>query len=278
MGLACARIFSIRIEEETAHTRDLSIKGNNMKNKKMAVAGISLLGSIGVISTGFAGWIISAQPQTKEGNGSITADGNVTSKSIFIKETSGFGPESDATTNAAICFAPKITTETYSWLDANNENGDEDLTAVYTVNLAISNVTTIKVYGVTLAEKDSGTKYSALSNGGLNQLGTLPAFNNNEAATAGNGDIKLAKTSGVAFTYADGVATAGVDSKDTEMSFTISINFAWGKYFNYQNPYKYYNSQKYTPALQTDATEKIGKLKDLGSNVQFALSFTVSAE
>lgn len=249
-----------------------------MKNKKMAVAGISLLGSIGVISTGFAGWIIAAQPQTKEGNGSITADGNVTSKSIVIKETSGFGPESDAATNGAICFAPKITKETYNWLEANNKNGEEDLTAVYTVNLGISNVTTIKVYGVTLAEKDGGTNYSALSNGGQNQLGTLPAFNNNVAATAGHGDIKLAKTSGTAFTCADGVATASVDSKATEMSFTISINFAWGKYFDYQNPYKYYNSKSYTADLQADATQKIGELKNLGANVKFALSFTVSAD
>lgn len=247
-----------------------------MKNKKMAVAGISLLGSIGVISTGFAGWIISAQPQTKEGNGSITADGNVTSKSIVIKETSGFGADSDAATNAAICFAPKITEETYNWLGANNENGEEDLTAVYTVNLGISNVTKVKVYGITLTEK-GGTNYSTLSNDGQYQLGKMPAFTDNKTVTDGQGYTKLAK-SGTAFTTAGGVATTDVDGKATEMTFTISINFVWGKYFNYQNPYKFYNSQNYTPALQTDATEKIGKLKELGSNVQFALSFTVSAE
>lgn len=247
-----------------------------MKNKKMAVACISLLGSIGVISTGFAGWIISAQPQTKEGNGSITADGNVTSKSISIKETSGFGPESDAATNGAICFAPNITKETYNWLGANNENGKEDLTAVYTVNLGISNVTKVKVYDITLTEKD-GKNYSTLSNDGQYQLGKMPAFTDNETVTDGQGYIKLAK-SGTAFTVAKGEATADVDSHATEMTFTISINFVWGKYFKYQNPYKYYNSQKYTPALQADATEKIGKLKDLGSDVQFALSFTVSAE
>ena len=55
-----------------------------MKNKKMAVAGISLLGSIGVISTGFAGWIIGAAPVSNNGTGTITADGNVTSKSVSL--------------------------------------------------------------------------------------------------------------------------------------------------------------------------------------------------
>lgn len=278
MGFACARIFSIRIEEETAHTRDLSIKGNNMKNKKMAVAGISLLGSIGVISTGFAGWIIAAQPDTKTGTGSITADATVESKSVKItKAAFGEGAQNDGN----IKFGTKkstLNTGMTEWLSVQNDN-EEDLTAKLNVELSLSSVTSVSVYDITLTD-NSESKYSAAYDSGKGPVGSLPTFSDNTAPTddANQGYILVEKSAtGNVFNFDGGKVTTSVDRAAKSLSFTIGVYFKWGSLFGNQNPYAYYNNQKWTSDLQSQATTNIEKLQVLSSAVGFTLSFTVSA-
>ena len=250
-----------------------------MKNKKMAVAGISLLGSIGVISTGFAGWIISAQPQKGLGEGTIKADASVTSKSISITEQK-FG--TDAATDANINFAPVESTTAHNWLSIDTSKGSEDLDAVYTVKLSLSGVTTIKVSDVQLKEKNSGTVYSTLASGEKAPVGSMPAFTTNSIPTNEGEGYILVKNADTAHQFGtvaeDKSVSAVLDSGTKTMEFTVAVHFKWGAAFGNINPYAYYNASAYTKQLQDDATAKIGALNVLSAGVGFDLTFTVSAE
>ena len=254
-----------------------------MKNKKMAVAGISLLGSIGVISTGFAGWIIAAQDQHGSGTGSISADATVTSKVLTIKSET-FG--TTAATNGNIRFAPKVVTDlAHDWLSADVTGGEEDLDAVYTVTLCIENVKKITVSNIVLTETaTSGTPYATLANSGNGPVGTLPTFVDNKAPATANGQGYIVVASSHA-TYKFGDVTSGslstageLPDSMNEFTFTIGVHFAWGKLFNYQNPYSYYNGMAWSEDNQTNASNNIKTLNALNNSVGFKLTFTVSAE
>lgn len=249
-----------------------------MKNKKMAVAGISLLGSIGVISTGFAGWIISAQPQKGAGEGTIKADATVTSKSISITEQK-FG--TDAASDANINFAPVKSTTAHNWLSIDTSKGSEDLDAVYTVKLSLSGVTTIKVSDVQLKEKNNGNVYSTLASGEKAPVGTMPAFTNNSILSNKGAGYILVKNTDTGHQFgdvADKSVSAVLASGTKTMEFTVAVHFKWGAAFGNQNPYAYYNASPYSTKLQEEATAKIRELNVLSAGVGFDLTFTVSAE
>lgn len=279
MGLACARIFSIRIEEETAHTRDLSIKGNNMKNKKMAVAGISLLGSIGVISTGFAGWIISAPAQDGSGQGTITADGDVKTKGSLTLGTVTY----DGGTAGSIRFAANATTAGNGWL-TSNDSTKAKLSTTITVPMTIgSKVKKINFTNVKLeATGDKKANYQTLATAGI--VGTLPTLKKDAGGkntTDGSIVITGTKPSGVSMdsTTLNGgsISTSEFTTGGTEASFNFAVNFAWGTKFGGKNPMDHYNAEPWSAFLENKASDAIKELDKL-NGVGFTLSFTVAAE
>lgn len=276
--LACTRIFFIPIEEETTRTHDLSIKGNNMKNKKMAVAGISLLGSIGVISTGFAGWIITAPAQDGTGQGTITADGDVQTKgSVTIGEIT-YGADIE---NADICFAANNANAGNEWLKSD-QTKKADLNA--TVNIPLTLGTDVAKLSFTKVKlTPTGTnaaKYADLSPTIVGSLPTLQKSKPGESEKT-KGYI-LAKGPGDA-TF--GEVTAAEDGASVTASFTrgtasrifsFEIRFAWGSAFGGQNPMDYYNEKPWTKDLEAEAKNNIEQLKNL-NNLGFTLTFTVAA-
>ena len=281
MVLACTRIFFIPIEEETTRTHDLSIKGNNMKNKKMAVAGISLLGSIGVISTGFAGWIIGAPSQQGGGSGTITADGDVTTRGLEkVTEGTGFGTGSK-NVDANIVFGASDTTSGNGWLTANLGEGNakqEEVKAEYTFSVKVTNVSKITVNPITVTE--SGGTYAKLADTDSdNVLGKLPTLQNATSTTAGY--ITVSQTGGTAIRVTPTANKVEIDIAKTaeakQVSIKFAIGFAWGGLFGHENPMVHYNKEGKTDTLVEQANENIAKLNQL-KNVQFTLSFTVSAE
>lgn len=267
MGLACARIFSIRIEEETAHTRDLSIKGNNMKNKKMAVAGISLLGSIGVISTGFAGWIIAAAPVDNKGTGSITADGSVTSKSVtLVKEECKFD-------DPTIRYAPNKEKAGNDWLTATvDAKNPVKLTTNYTLKFKFAWVSTITVSKILIADVSDPAKYQPLLTS--KYVGELPAL---KSTIATNRSGIKATVTGKEVTVAENSISIPVDNLATEaeLSVKFEIHFGWGEKFEYQNPMDYYGG-KDKATYAAEAKTAIEALDNL-NGASFKLSYTVSA-
>lgn len=252
-----------------------------MKNKKMAVAGISLLGSIGVISTGFAGWIIGAPSQKGEGAGSITADGDVTT--LGLEKVSGeFG--SGAALDENIVFGANKTSVDGGWLTANlgaGEANKEDLSAEYTFVVKYTNVGTITVSDITF--KETGSTYSALADNGSTQgvVGALPTLKTASSTDSGYVTISNVET-GNKFVVdtANNKATLTTNKLAEEQRLTIkfSIGFAWGAVFEHHNPMDYYNDGTKTKETHgTKASTNIQKLKTL-TGAGFKLSFTVSAE
>lgn len=267
--LACTRIFFIPIEEETTRTHDLSIKGNNMKNKKMAVAGISLLGSIGVISTGFAGWIIAAAPVSNHGTGTITADGNVTSKSVSLVEAECKFDDAGAN----IYYGPNKASVNGGWLTATVDQTPK-LTATYTLKFNYSGVKTITIYDIKIEEviaSGDSSKYQPLLT--AEYVDALPALTNK--ATANRSAI-TAKVTGVTddkVTYGDKQISYDVIKAETTSTSTVTfkIEFAWGKAFGYENPMDFYNKGSYT----ADAETALAAFKNFSASYKF--SYTVSA-
>ena len=252
-----------------------------MKNKKMAVAGISLLGSIGVISTGFAGWIIGAPSQQGGGSGSITADGDVTTLGLEkVTEGTGFGTDSKAV-DSNIVFGASNTTSGKGWLTANLGTGNakqEDLKAEYTFNVKVTNVSKITINPITFTESSGTYAKLADTDSADNVLGKLPTLQNAVSTTAGY--ITVSQTGGTAITVTPAANKVEIDvakpNEAKQVSIKFAIGFAWGRVFGHENPIVHYNKLEKADAL-SDANTNIAKLNQL-NNAQFTLSFTVSAE
>ncbi len=253
-----------------------------MKNKKMAVAGISLLGSIGVISTGFAGWIIGAPSQQGGGSGSITADGDVTTRGLeTVAEGTGFGT-ANKDVDSNIVFGASDTTSGKGWLTANLGTGNakqEDLKAEYTFNVKVTNVSKITINPITFTESSGTYAKLADTDSADNVLGKLPTLQNAVSTTAGY--ITVSQTGGTAITVTPTDNKVEIDTEKTnvakQVSIKFAIGFAWGGVFGHENPILHYNKQEKTDTLVSSANTNIAKLNEL-KNVQFTLSFTVSAE
>ena len=247
-----------------------------MKNKKMAVAGISLLGSIGVISTGFAGWIITAPAQNGSGTGAITADGTVETKGSL---TLGTVTYDGGGTAGSIRFAANATTAGNGWLTSNDETKAK-LSTTITVPMTIgSKVKKINFTNVKLEATDKAVDYKSLADAGI--VGTLPTLKTAAGnTTEGSIVITGTKPSDVkmdAATLSGGsISTSVFMTGGTEASFNFVVNFAWGTKFGGKNPIDYYNGEPWSSNREKDAAETIAKLNQL-NGVGFTLSFTVAA-
>ena len=255
-----------------------------MKNKKMAVAGISLLGSIGVISTGFAGWIIGAPSQQGGGSGTITADGDVTTLGLEkVTEGTGFGTGADL--NEKIFFGANAASKPNGWLTADlgaDEAKKQDLKAEYTFVVKYTNVGSITVSDIKF-EETGGSAYSDLADKGSTQgvVGALPTLKT--ASSKDSGYVTIDNVEGLTkFTVdtANKSATLipGKSGQAQTLTIKFSIGFAWGAVFNHENPMDFYNASGKTKESDgAEASQNIAKLKTL-TGAGFKLSFTVSAQ
>lgn len=250
-----------------------------MKNKKMAVAGISLLGSIGVISTGFAGWIISAPAQDGSGTGTITADWDVQTKGSLTLGTVTYDGGGNA---GSIRFAANKDAAGNGWL-TSNDTTKAKLSTTITVPMTIgTKVNKINFTNVVLeATGDKKANYQTLVADGI--VGTLPTLKKAAGGTnttEGSIVITGTKPTGVAMDSATlnggSISTSVFTTGGTEASFNFTVNFAWGSKFGGQNPMEFYNSKTWDAGIEKDAAETIAKLNQL-NGIGFKLSFTVAA-
>lgn len=212
-------------------------------------------------SVGFAAWTIKNSTDSKEDSSlKITADAEVKDERIKLGECSW--------TDSLVEFKPVRTTETYSWLEVSDSIAPENLGATYSIagtakagqNLTIS----AKFEDATETTKDENAKKYA-------DLVTL-------------GDSEDGKTHGIVGTLptptisggSSGNASVKADSTSGAFSATISVQFSWGGAFDGCNPYKYYNSKKYSESLADLAKTNIGYLSYL-PKCSFKLTVTVTA-
>lgn len=249
-----------------------------MKNKKMAVAGISLLGSIGVISTGFAGWIITAPAQHGSGTGAITADGTVVSNGTVSLGGATYGNDKN---DAKINFAPNGTGT--GWL-TSNEGDKEDLQATVSFAATVSSeVNRLDFTAIKLTASGTGAdKFNTLITNGV--VGSIPTLQASKPSTASDGYILMKADGGASFsqvTYSEangGSASATfIAAADKVINVTFEIHFAWGTKFAGSNPMDHYNLNAWSAEAEAEAKGYIEQLKNI-PEVNFNLSFSVAAK
>ena len=222
---------------------------------------MSALGALGVISSGFAGWVITMGPQDASGTGSITADGDITQQGVKSCELEG------GDTPKPIRFAATKTPAPggHGWLTASGNEAVMSATFKFTITTTAANMTVN--FTDLKFEETGGNKYATAEGNGL--VGSLPAF----GATTGNGVGTIALDG--ATLGSDG-QTATATATSTTLNVTFTVTFAWGQTFGYKNPLDYYNASPYTSDLDLAANTNIGALNGL-NGATFALSFKVSA-
>lgn len=233
-----------------------------MRKHRLTVLCVSALGALGVISSGFAGWVITMGPQDASGTGSITADGVVTRQ----------GVESCVVDSAekTIRFAANGTSASNGWLTASGKEDKMSATFKFTITTTKENMT-VNFTDLKFEETDADKKYAAAYNQGEGLVGSLPAFGATGTTEQGVGTIVLA---GATLDKDKKIATATAATTTLDVTFTVT--FAWGQKFGYKNPLDYYNASPYTSALDSEANENIKALNGL-NGATFELSFTVSA-
>lgn len=234
-----------------------------MKKKAMIMA-VASLGSMALIGTGFAGWVISANATTSA-EGVITAY-DVKDQRLEIVAGTGFAHKVESTEKGAIVFGKPagITEEQNSgWFRFEGDVKEE----------VLSNTFNFKVKAKDDKDTNKGVGFTVTS------------------------EIKLAKEFDPKWEAAkDAGIVGGFTSTNKEASYTlngtnavdvnIDLTFAWGSHFTKDskivNPYTFYNAHQYDEKMSDgvttygdDAAATMTKFEEI-KNVGFTLTITVA--
>ena len=224
-----------------------------MKNKKKSIfLASAILGSVALVSVGFASWVITSTPEPHAETGEIVVD-TVEDKRI------SFVADSFAWTNNQnkIIYGGKTPADTVTnpWLTNSTADKQENLSA--TLSFKVENYTEIEKITVSLqvVEKantatDATAKWTQAVTDGY--VAALP-------------------------TVADITSFTAVDGSTTQGSASLTLNFNWGTAFDSKNPIDYYNAKAYTDELATEAKTKLEGLKTALEGLSFKLTLTVVA-
>ena len=204
----------------------------------IVISSIDVLSAISVFSIGFATWA-TADDDIVQLDGIIAVGAVNTSSANQFIET----PVADH----AVCFGrpTEEQIESYGF-------SDPWLTVTGTKYEALSTFIDIKVSGLTdtnfkdildIGElKDTSNRYALAYNEGL--VGALPTPTNDDLTYVGENCARL------------------------------TITFTWGNAFNNENPYKFYNSQVPTAALEKDASTKLTKLNNYLNGISYSIKIS----
>lgn len=248
---------------------------NKFKKKtrsKMIAASIAILSSAAVVSTGFAAWIISGG-DSKEAGGNITADTVINSIHTVTL---------DGVNDGNVFFgAPIEMTNSSAWLQNNNKDKKEDLTATFGFTVAglekdvkgtkpsdLFDSTKFKLEETTTGD-DASKKYSTYAAADKNYLVALtsPSF---VFSTKTAYDTAAEKKPGIYLVPGDYTDGSG-DNRGTQ-HFTVTIQFGWGSAFNGENPYNYYN----TPTMAASSSARSEALTALSALKSIEASFKLT--
>lgn len=225
---------------------------NKFKKKtrsKMIAASIAILSSAAVVSTGFAAWVISGG-DTNEVGGTIEAD-EVSSKAHTLS-TITFQKDNDK-----ISFgAPKdkdTISKPYNWLQNNAANENLIASATFTVSNVDEKPTDLTTlfsaddckFEETTSPKLYVETSDAVKNG---YVGAFPEWKLNQQYTNQTDP---------------GVYLQLGELQKNTLTVTLKIVFAWGTAFTSQNPFVYYNAQKKTPSLESEAKTALTAIRAL---------------
>lgn len=230
-----------------------------MKKKAMIMA-VASLGSMALIGTGFAGWVISANTETSA-KGVITAY-DVKDQRLTISGESWDEKGDDG--SGSIVFGQPKTKDTFEqtpWFTFTSDVNQEVLNNTFTFNVAsgdASDTGNFKVAAEIVVEDTNAN--TAWQSAITNEVVAKP-------------DVALDGTDGV-YTLAK-----------TPTAVTIGLTFSWGAHFESKNPYNFYNKKKigdYVDAKKTktwgdDANEFMTYFNAI-TKVNFTLKITVTRQ
>lgn len=195
-----------------------------MKKKAMIMA-VASLGSMALIGTGFAGWVISANAEMNA-EGVITAFDVADQRLVVTDGTWKNGDAEAADAKAAkgkIVFGKKNATlpeGTTPWFTFNEADGAEQLTDIYTFTVASRDA------------EDTAGKFTAKAKD--NGFAVTSASDAWTAATT----AELVGETNISFDKTEYTLTG-----TTGVTVTMTVKFAWGKHFGGLNPYEFYNKK-----------------------------------
>ena len=233
------------------------ITRRSYKRKKI-IMGIALFGAIGLVSTGFAAWVLSASASNQQ-QPNIKV-GAVSDKSMSFEDVKIYGIDTNPTHTSTLgteietsnySFNPKYDDATGRVRFGGNEGADDGERLALTIKGSVKQAQNLGSLKISFDEIPTELQ-QAVTDGYIN----LPACAN-EAQ-----DVTYTLTG-----EAEKVA-----------SFSYSVAFTWGSAFGGENPGEYYDQ---TSGLGHDATpaqiiETLTAMHTLLDNVQFKV--TIVAE
>lgn len=238
-------------------------------NKKSTILAVAALGSLALIGTGFAGWVIVA-------NATNTASGNITAYEVTdnrLNATGKWAGDPATADSGSIVFGkPQNASDTAStWFKSNNV-GEAKLSDTYTLSIESKNkedVAKVKVSAkLEIKENDNTNPYQhAVDHDWI----TAPTLILTNPVTDPVTDLFKSSTNSVELTLAAGKVSA-------EFAFT----FAWGSHFGGENPFTYYNEgHKAEDTIDAagktygnDAADVMGALGKI-NETKFSITFTI---
>lgn len=242
------------------------ITRKSYKRKKI-IMGFALFGAIGLVSTGFAAWVLSGSA-SKDSESTLNV-GTVSDKSM------GFGDVDVYATGDA----GKTEIHTYSFEPPVNDSTGRvrsDGVSVERLSLTVeTSITQAQNLGkltatISVENVEAGNDYEAAVSKGYV---VLP-----EAAVA---PVVLYDASVSPINNAGGLTFAG-DAEKTA-SFTYNVGFAWGAFFGEMNPSLFFDSEELGGASGTtkgvdfeddDVKDTLDELHDLLDGVKLTLTLT----
>lgn len=197
-----------------------------MKNKrKSIILAVSILGSVAIVSTGFAAWVISA-PATANAEGNVSVD-TVEDKRYSLEVSWA----ENANKNLVFGWADSEPAVSNPWLTHGTDDKKENLSVTFTVTVkqGVNVVDGSKpVANITLTDTDTNDYQTAVSDNLIT----------NPTVVVGN-----ATSTGV---------------------YPVTVSASWGSAFGNQNPYVYYNAKTVTD-YGDEALENLQKIEKLSS-------------
>lgn len=236
-----------------------------MKRKGIILAS-AILGSVAVVSTGFAAWVISSPTTTTE-------TGNIQVETVTDNRTSFEVAFADG--NKSVKFAaPETMDNDRAWLTNDSTKDKEDLTASFDVTVKKANAAASGKVKVTL---EIGTISAGDNPAFTNELPNILEGNKNALGDDGKENASLTY-----FTLPEGFKKDATGAYTMEVTLdsngkaTIPAVFDWGTAFGGDNPYEYYNKKTYSDDLGNAALTNLGALNKLIGGKTF--KFTIAHE
>lgn len=244
--------------------------------RKKIIMGASLLGGVGLVSTGFAAWVLSSSTEVKP-SASMSV-GTVDDKNMeFTTPITYKTGDSNKASDSTFHFEP-LASDTHGRVRYDGENAESLSITVEGQLLHAQNLGEMTVQ-LTVAEASKANFDSAVSKGYIVApeaylASALTVWS--KPAGEGSGDV-----AGTEFT-----STMSSEQAEKTLSFTYVVEFAWGAAFGGENPGEYFDGagSEVPQGHQGDAADAgtvagiLGDLHTLLDSVQLELVLTANPD